>query len=60
MPSRPMLATLRIFFSRRSELTSSFHVIGEIFDKVIEGALADPEHNVQTTHVPGRATLVSW
>jgi hypothetical protein len=55
-----MLATLRIFFSRRSELTSSFHVIGEIFDKVIEGALADPEHNVQTTHVPGRATLVSW
>jgi nitrite reductase (NO-forming) len=43
-------------------LTSSFHVIGEIFDRVYpEGALADPEHNVQTTHVPaGGATVVEF
>ena len=43
-------------------LTSSFHVIGEIFDRVYpEGALANPTTNVQTTHVPsGGATMVEF
>jgi nitrite reductase (NO-forming) len=55
--------TVRIFFGVGGpNLTSSFHVIGEIFDRVYpEGALADPEHNVQTTHVPaGGATVVEF
>src|SRR5919197_2112638 len=55
--------TIRIFFGVGGpNLTSSFHVIGEIFDKVHpEGALANPETNVQTTHVPaGGATVVEF
>ncbi len=55
--------TVRIFFGVGGpNLTSSFHVIGEIFDKVFpEGALANPETNVQTTHVPaGGATMVEF
>ncbi len=55
--------TVRIFFGVGGpNLTSSFHVIGEIFDRVYpEGALADPERNVQTTHVPaGGATVVEF
>ena len=54
---------MRIFFGVGGpNLTSSFHVIGEIFDRVYpEGALADPETNVQTTHVPaGGATMVEF
>ena len=53
--------TMRIFFGVGGpNLSSSFHVIGEIFDKVYpEGALANPLSNVQTTHVPsGGATVV--
>ncbi len=44
-------------------LVSSFHVIGEIFDKVFsEGSLtADPHSDVQTTLVPaGGATVVEF
>lgn len=43
-------------------LTSSFHVIGEIFDTLYpEGALLNPQHNVQTTLVPpGGATAVEF
>ena len=54
---------VRIFFGVGGpNLTSSFHVIGEIFDKVYpEGALANPVANVQTTHVPaGGATVVEF
>jgi nitrite reductase (NO-forming) len=46
--------TVRIFFGVGGpNLTSSFHVIGTIFDKVYpEGSLiSPPETNVQTTHV---------
>ncbi len=55
--------TLRIFFGVGGpNLTSSFHVIGEIFDRIYpEGALANPATNVQTTHVPaGGATVVEF
>src|SRR5579859_2380782 len=52
--------TVRIFFGVGGpNLSSSFHVIGEIFDRVYpEGALANPATNVQTTAVPaGGATM---
>lgn len=55
--------TVRIFFGVGGpNLTSSLHTIGEIFDRVYpEGALANPERNVQTTHVPaGGATVVEF
>lgn len=56
--------TVRIFFGVGGpNATSSFHVIGEIFDRVYhEGALTDPPlHNVQTTSVaPGGATMVEF
>jgi len=55
--------TVRILFGVGGpNLSSSFHVIGEIFDKVYaEGALANPIANVQTTHVPaGGATVVDF
>jgi len=55
--------TVRIFFGVGGpNLTSSFHVIGEIFDRVYpEGALANPATNVQTTGVPaGGATMVEF
>jgi nitrite reductase (NO-forming) len=56
--------TVRIFFGVGGpNATSSFHVIGEIFDRVFdEGALQDPPlHNVQTTTVaPGGATMVEF
>jgi nitrite reductase (NO-forming) len=54
---------VRIFFGVGGpNLTSSFHVIGEIFDTVYpEAALRDPQHNVQTTLVPaGGATVVEF
>ncbi len=43
-------------------LISSFHVIGEIFDKVYrEGSLSEPSHNVQTTLIPaGGASTVEF
>ncbi|WP_417585929.1 copper-containing nitrite reductase [Nitrincola sp.] len=56
--------TVRIFFGVGGpNATSSFHVIGEIFDRVYhEGALTDPPlHNVQTTTVaPGGSTMVEF
>jgi len=43
-------------------LTSSFHVIGEIFDNVYsEGGSSVGEHNVQTTSIPaGGSTIVEF
>jgi nitrite reductase (NO-forming) len=56
--------TIRIFFGVGGpNLTSSFHVIGAIFDRVFpEGSLtSQPETNVQTTHVSaGGATMVEY
>ncbi len=56
--------TLRIFFGVGGpNLTSSFHVIGQIFDRVYpEGSVtSEPETNVQTTHVSaGGATVVEF
>ncbi|MCX6951572.1 MAG: copper-containing nitrite reductase [Verrucomicrobia bacterium] len=53
--------TVRIYFGVGGpNVTSSFHIIGEIFDKVYpEAGLSLPNHNVQTTVVPsGGATVV--
>jgi nitrite reductase (NO-forming) len=56
--------TVRIFFGVGGpNFTSSFHVIGEIFDRVYEDAsLTSPAlTNVQTTSVPpGSATMVEF
>jgi len=56
--------TVRIFFGVGGpNLTSSFHVIGEIFDKVYnQGSLTSPPlTDVQTTSVPpGGATMVEF
>lgn len=56
--------TVRIFFGVGGpNLTSSFHVIGEIFDRVYDQAslTAAPLTNVQTTLVPpGGATMVEF
>jgi nitrite reductase (NO-forming) len=56
--------SVRIFFGVGGpNLTSSFHVIGEIFDRVFpEGSLSSvPETDVQTTHVSaGGATIVEF
>jgi copper-containing nitrite reductase len=55
---------VRIYFGDAGpNLISSFHVIGEIFDKVYrEGGLIDPpSHGIQTTLVPaGGATVVEF
>ena len=56
--------TVRIFFGVGGpNATSSFHVIGEVFDRVYSmGDLTSaPLHNVQTTTVPpGGATMVEF
>jgi nitrite reductase (NO-forming) len=56
--------TVRIFFGVGGpNATSSFHVIGEIFDRVYDqGSLtSQPQTNVQTTGVPpGAATMVEF
>jgi nitrite reductase (NO-forming) len=56
--------TVRIFFGNGGpNYTSSFHVIGEILDKVYDsGSLTSPPlTNVQTTTVaPGGATMVEF
>lgn len=52
---------VRIFFGNGGpNLVSSWHVIGEIFERVYrEGSLDDPTRNVQTTLVPaGSASVV--
>jgi nitrite reductase (NO-forming) len=54
---------VRIFFGVGGpNVTSSFHVIGEIFDRVYpEAGLSLPNKNVQTTLVPsGGATMVEF
>jgi nitrite reductase (NO-forming) len=52
--------TVRIFFGAGGpNLSSSFHVIGEIFDRVYPEGASEPLTNVQTTLVPsGGATMV--
>lgn len=54
--------TVRIFFGVGGpNLTSSFHVIGEIFDKVYPEGASQALTNVQTTLVPaGGATIVDF
>ncbi len=55
--------TVRLYFGAGGpNLTSSFHVIGEIFDKVyLEGGSRVAQENVQTTLVPaGGATIVDF
>lgn len=56
--------TVRIFFGVGGpNATSSFHVIGEVFDRVYSQAdlTSPPLHNVQTTSVPpGGATMVEF
>jgi nitrite reductase (NO-forming) len=55
--------TVRVYFGVGGpNKVSSFHVIGEIFDKVYsEGSLTTVKHNVQTTLVaPGGATIVDF
>lgn len=55
--------TVRLFVGNGGpNLVSSFHVIGEIFDKVYtEGGLGTPNKNVQTTLVPaGGSTIVEF
>lgn len=55
--------TVRIYFGVGGpNLTSSFHVIGEIFDRVyFEGGMKHVQENVQTTMVPaGGSTIVDF
>jgi nitrite reductase (NO-forming) len=55
--------TVRLYFGVGGpNLTSSFHVIGEIFDKVyLEGGTRVAQENVQTTMVPaGGSTIVDF
>jgi nitrite reductase (NO-forming) len=54
--------TVRIFFGVGGpNITSSFHVIGEIFDTVYPEGGSNPNHNVQTTLVPaGGATIAEF
>jgi nitrite reductase (NO-forming) len=55
--------TIRLFFGNGGpNLTSSFHAIGEIFDKVyVEGGLGLINKNVQTTMVPaGGSALLEF
>ncbi len=52
---------VRIYFGVGGFLTSSFHVIGEIFDTVYPESSSDALHNVQTTLVPaGGAAIVEF
>jgi nitrite reductase (NO-forming) len=54
--------TVRIFFGNAGpNAVSSFHVIGEIFDKVYPEGASEPMTNVQSTLVPaGGATVVEF
>ena len=54
--------TVRIFFGNAGpNLVSSFHVIGEILDKVYPEGASEPMTNVQSTLVPaGGATIVEF
>lgn len=52
--------TVRLFVGNGGpNLTSSFHVIGEIFDKVYpEGGTTVAQHNVQTTMIPAGGSAI--
>ncbi len=54
--------TVRIYFGVGGFVPSSFHVIGEIFDRVWqEGSMTEPDTDVQTTLVPaGGSTIVEF
>jgi hypothetical protein len=54
--------TVRIFYGNGGpNLSSSFHVIGEIFDAVYPEGASEAAHNVQTTLVPpGGATVAEF
>ncbi len=51
---------VRMYFGDGGFLSSNFHVIGEIFDRVYpEGAVGgEPLHNVQTTPVPAGGSAI--
>jgi nitrite reductase (NO-forming) len=54
--------TIRIFFGVGGpNFTSSFHLIGEIFDKVyfLGGVLSEPLHGVQTVTVPAGGAVIT-
>ena len=52
--------TIRLFVGNGGpNLTSSFHVIGEIFDNVYtEGGTVPTQHNVQTTTIPAGGSAI--
>lgn len=54
--------TVRLFVGNGGpNLTSSFHVIGEVFDNVYPEGGIRPNHNVQTTMIPaGGAAMVEF
>ena len=54
--------TVRIFFGNAGpNLVSSFHVIGEILEKVYPEGASEPMTNIQSTLVPaGGATIVEF
>ena len=54
--------TVRMFVGNGGpNLSSSFHVIGEVFDNVYKEAGSVPTHNVQTTMIPaGGAAIVEF
>jgi nitrite reductase (NO-forming) len=54
--------TVRLFVGNGGpNLTSSFHVIGEVFDNVYTEGGTVPQHNVQTTSIPpGGAAIVEF
>jgi nitrite reductase (NO-forming) len=53
--------TVRMFVGDGGpNLTSSFHVIGQIFDTVwAEGNMSTPSHNVQTTMIPAGGSAIA-
>jgi nitrite reductase (NO-forming) len=53
--------TVRLFVGDGGpNLTSSFHVIGQIFDTVwAEGNMSTPTHNVQTTMIPAGGAAIA-
>ena len=54
--------TVRLYVGVGGMVPSSFHVIGEIFDRVwSEAAMSEPAHDVQTTLIPaGGAAIVEF
>jgi nitrite reductase (NO-forming) len=57
-----MAVTVRIFFGVGGpNYTSSFHVIGEIFDRVynLGGVLSEPLRGVQTVTVPAGGAVIT-